>query len=123
MPPPPKPIVPSPDPSKRLADLKPLFGHRRARKPSAGKIFVRIPSYRDPELAPTLADIVAKADYPRDLAFGICLQDDGLMPLPDLSSAGRVHWQRFPHSQSLGVGWARHLCEAMYGGEEFTLSL
>lgn len=33
------------------------------------KIFVQIASYRDPELVPTIRDLIAKAKYLADLTF------------------------------------------------------
>ena len=36
------------------------------------KIFVQLVSYRDPQLVPTMRDMLAKADNPQNLQFGIC---------------------------------------------------
>ena len=38
------------------------------------KIFIQIASYRDPELLPTLVDMLNKADKPDNLSVGICWQ-------------------------------------------------
>ena len=38
------------------------------------KIFIRIASYRDPELIPTLRDCIEKSDNPDNLVFSICWQ-------------------------------------------------
>ena len=38
------------------------------------RIFVQIASYRDPQCGPTIRDLLAKADHPEQLSFGICLQ-------------------------------------------------
>ena len=35
-----------------------------------GKIFVQIASYRDPELLPTIEDMLQKAKNPENLVFG-----------------------------------------------------
>lgn len=39
-----------------------------------GKIFVGIPAYRDPELPSTIASLVAGAEHPELLRFGVCFQ-------------------------------------------------
>ena len=38
------------------------------------KIFVQIASYRDPQLLPTIKDMIDKAKKPKNLVFGICWQ-------------------------------------------------
>ena len=40
------------------------------------KIFVQIASYRDPQLVPTIEDMLAKASHPENLTFGLCWQYD-----------------------------------------------
>ena len=45
------------------------------------KIFVQIASYRDPELIPTIEDMLAKANNPEALTFGICWQYDSSEPI------------------------------------------
>ena len=37
-------------------------------------IFVQIASFRDPQLNPTLQDMLSKAKYPKNLRIGICNQ-------------------------------------------------
>ena len=46
------------------------------KKGKKGKIFVQIASYRDPELLPTIEDMLKKAKNPENLVFGICWQYD-----------------------------------------------
>jgi hypothetical protein len=38
------------------------------------RIFVQIAAYRDPELIPTIKDMIDRADNPENLRFGICWQ-------------------------------------------------
>ena len=45
------------------------------------KIFVQIASYRDPQLVPTIQDMLNKAKYPENLIFGICWQYDESEPV------------------------------------------
>ena len=65
-------------------------------------IFVRIASYRDPQLVPTLADCVAKAAYPGDLRFGICWQHDGSETLGAFADDPRCRIIEVPHTESRG---------------------
>ena len=37
-------------------------------------IFIQIASFRDPQLLPTIQDIIKNAKYPENLRFGICNQ-------------------------------------------------
>jgi len=39
-------------------------------------IFVQLASYRDPQLIPTIEDLLSKARKPEMFTFGICLQYD-----------------------------------------------
>ena len=86
-------------------------------------IFVRIPSYRDPELGPTVDDCIAKAKYPDDLRFGICWQHDGSESLGALADDPRVHVVEVPHTESKGASWARAQVLPFYDGEDFTICL
>ena len=44
------------------------------KKVSKNTIFVQIASYRDPQLIPTIEDILDKADNPKNLSIGIAWQ-------------------------------------------------
>ena len=39
-------------------------------------IFIQIAAYRDPQLLPTIKDCLEKAKYPKNLRFGIALQQN-----------------------------------------------
>ena len=95
-----------------------MSGARQAR-PS---IFVQIASYRDPELAHTIADCVANAASPERLSFGICWQRDPSESLPCAGSRG-VRVVEVPYQESRGVCWARRAIQALYDGEDYTLQL
>jgi hypothetical protein len=61
-------------------------------------IFISIAAYRDPQLAPTIADCLAKAQNPDGLRFGICWQHGPEEPAPQLFEDRRlevidVHWR------------------------------
>jgi hypothetical protein len=86
-------------------------------------IFVSVASYRDPELAPTIRDCIARADHPRRLRFGIAWQHgpEERWELPRRSRRFRV--LDIEAGASRGVCWARAEIEKLWDGEEFTLQL
>ena len=47
---------------------------RQKEKKIDNTIFVQIASYRDPQLLPTLRDMINNADHPENLRIGICWQ-------------------------------------------------
>jgi hypothetical protein len=89
-------------------------------------IFIQIASYRDPELLPTIKDLISKAKYPENLTFGICWQHsekdewDNLDEYKDNPSFTimDVKW-----NESLGLCWARHHIQKMYKGEKYTMQI
>jgi len=85
------------------------------------KIFVQIASYRDPELIPTVLDLVEKAKNPESLRIVVAWQHDdneSLEPIKHL-----VEFIDIPYVESKGVCWARNLIQQKYNGEEYTLQL
>lgn len=90
----------------------------------ANSIFVQIASYRDPELVPTITDLLAKAKYPDLISFGICLQDT---PEEIIRLRGVLPQQakiiEVPWNESKGLCWARAAIQKLYNGEEWTLQL
>jgi len=86
-------------------------------------IFVSIAAYRDPELAPTIAECVAHARWPERLHFGLCWQhgpDDTPPPVP---ATGRMRLIDVPWQESLGACWARAQAMTLYDGEDHYLQL
>lgn len=84
-------------------------------------IFVQIASYRDPELIPTVLDLVDKADDPTQLRIVVAWQHDdfeSIDPIKDL-----INFIDIPYVDSKGVCWARSLIQQQYNGEEYTLHL
>jgi hypothetical protein len=96
------------------------------------EIFIQIASYRDPQLGPTLLDLVAKADAPERLRIGICLQlgsqdhdSCGLPSLPtihDLRGA-ELRLDVVRAEESRGVCWARARTQSLWQQEPFTLQI
>ncbi len=89
-------------------------------------IFVQIASYRDPELIPTINDMLKKARYPDRLRIGICRQyhpADGFDNLDKYKKDNRFRILDIHHSKGNGVGWARNLTQRLYMGEDYTLQI
>ncbi|MGN6092158.1 MAG: GlcNAc-transferase family protein [Luteibacter jiangsuensis] len=107
-------------------------------------IFVQIPAYRDPELLPTLVDLVDKARYPSRLRVSVCWQHDGSESPGDFEAGGftlssRIAGGRLRHRlsrrgavvqlfdyamhESRGCGWARTVAQRGFAGERYTLQL
>lgn len=87
------------------------------------KIFVQIASYRDPELIPTIEDMIKKADHPENLTFGICWQYDEDEDITQFDDDERFRIKKYHFSESEGLGWARHITNTLYDDEEFTLQI
>jgi hypothetical protein len=66
-------------------------------------IFVGIPSYRDPELLPTLHDCMAKARWPDDLRIGLCWQHDAAESLGRFADDRRFRIVDVPFPESRAV--------------------
>jgi len=89
-------------------------------------IFIQIASYRDPQLLPTLKDMIEKAKYPENLVIGICWQhseDDKWDNLNEYKNDSRFRILDVNYSESKGVCWARNSVQQLYSGEKYTLQL
>ena len=64
------------------------------------KIFVQIASYRDPELIPTIQDMLEKAKYPENLVFGICWQYDSSEPIDMFDTNPQFRVSKHHYSES-----------------------
>lgn len=87
------------------------------------KIFVQIASYRDPQLVPTIVDMIDKAKNPENLVFGICWQYDDTEPVDMFDNIPQFRISKHHYTESQGLGWARHITNTLYDGEEFTLQI
>ena len=87
------------------------------------KIFVQIASYRDPELIPTIEDMIKKAKNPQNLTFGICWQYDSEEPITMFDNIPQFRVSKHHYSESEGLGWARHITNTLYDDEEYTLQI
>jgi len=89
-------------------------------------IFVQIASYRDPQLIPTIKDMLGNAKYPENLRLGICRQyhpDDKFDDLTEYENDERFRILNVLYSASTGVCWARNQVQQLYDNETYTLQL
>jgi glycosyltransferase involved in cell wall biosynthesis len=90
------------------------------------KIFVQIASYRDPQLLPTIKNMLENAKRPKNLVLSIARQfnpDDKFDDLSEYENDKRFKILNIPHNESKGVCWARNLTQQLYDGEEYTLQI
>ena len=74
-------------------------------------IFVQIASYRDPELLPTLRDLVKNSKYPQNLKVCIAWQHDikdKWDNLDEFKDDDRFEIIDIKHNESKGCCWARN---------------
>lgn len=89
------------------------------------RIFVMIPSYRDPVLAETLDTMYELADYPDRVFAAVGAQYDEEIPMPDLSKYPQKNMrliQVHPENR-MAVYRLRHVLNKLYFGEEYYLSI
>jgi glycosyltransferase involved in cell wall biosynthesis len=88
-------------------------------------IFVQIASFRDPQLNPTLQDMISKAKYPENLRIGICNQfsTEDRFNLDHYRNDDRFRIIDVIDKDSLGVCWARNQVQQLYSGETYTLQI
>jgi hypothetical protein len=88
-------------------------------------IFVQIASFRDPQLNPTLEDLISKAKYPKKLRIGICNQynENDEFNLDYYRKDKRFRIIDVKDIDSPGVCWARNQVQQLYLGETYTLQI
>lgn len=89
-------------------------------------IFVQIASYRDPQLVPTLNDMLEKADKPENLRIAICWQHsdkDEWDNLDKFKNDPRFRIIDVKYTESKGACWARNQIQQKYNNEKYTLQL
>lgn len=91
-----------------------------------GRIFVIIPSYRDPECQWTIRDLFARARYPDRVSVGVVWQAD---PRADAgcfavqTRPAQVRSLMFPPAATRGCSWARQQALRLWRGEEYALQI
>jgi glycosyltransferase involved in cell wall biosynthesis len=90
------------------------------------KIFVQIASYRDPQLVPTIKNMLENAKNPQNLVLGICRQyhpDDKFDDLSEYENDKRFRVLNVLYTESKGVCWARNQVQQLYKNEKYTLQI
>ena len=90
------------------------------------KIFVQIAAYRDPQLIPTIENLLENAKKPKNIVIGVARQfhpEDGFDDLSKYEKDKRFRILNIPYTESKGVCWARHQVQQLYCGEEYTLQI
>lgn len=83
------------------------------------QIFISIASYRDPQLVPTVEDLIAKADEPLLLRFGICWQHGNETSALPFSGDPRFQILDVDWRESRGACWARAEIMKLWRGEQW----
>lgn len=99
---------------------------KKTKKNQEKTIFVQIASYRDPQLVPTLKDMLDKADHPENLRIGIAWQhskEDTWDNLEEYKNDNRFRIIDINYLDSKGVCWARNAVQQLYENETYTLQL
>lgn len=89
------------------------------------KIFVQIACYRDPEIVPTIEDLISNSDNPDRLTFGICNQyhEEDTWSLDKWRNDDRFTIKDVIWNESKGLCWARSEIQKMYKNEKWTLQI
>ena len=88
-------------------------------------IFIQIASFRDPQLKPTIIDLLKNAKYPNNLRIGICNQfnPEDEFNIDEFKNDKRFKIIDVLDVESKGVCWARHQVQQLYGNEKYTLQI
>ena len=90
-------------------------------------IFIQIASYRDPELVPTLTNLLENAKYPERLhiciAFQYSEEDTFTKDIEIFSEDDNITILRIPYKEAVSACWARNKIQQEYKGETYTLQL
>lgn len=90
------------------------------------KIFVSIASYRDPELLPTLKNMLENCKNSQDIIVAIAWQhsvEDEWDQLEEYKNDPRFRIIDIDYKDSKGVCWARNLIQQKYEGEDYYMQL
>jgi len=90
------------------------------------KIFVSIASYRDPELLPTLRDLINNCQEPENLHICVGWQhseEDTWDNLTEFIKDSRFTILDIDHKDSKGVCWVRNKIQDYYNGEDYYFQL
>lgn len=88
------------------------------------RIFVSIASYRDHETGPTIRDLLYKADNPKNITIGLCLQHDISNNEIKIDSYENIKLLEYDWRESQGTCWARHnIQKLLFDNETYYMQL
>jgi hypothetical protein len=90
------------------------------------KIFIQIASFCDPQLIPTIKNMLETAKKPKNLVFAIARQynpNDEMDNLDEFRKDKRFKILDILYTESEGVCWARNLTQQLYNNETYTLQI
>lgn len=93
-------------------------------KSKVSKIFVSIACFMDNDILNTIHDCLEKAEYPDNIVFGICFQDDphdDYLKIYDNNPQFRIH--RMHWNEAKGPTYARYFCTQLIKDEEYFLQI
>ena len=90
-------------------------------------ILLHLPSYRDPELTPTIESALKNAKFPNRIHFGICRQyhpEDTFDNIDEYRNDTRFHILDVLYTESKGLPWARaQINETLLSNQDYILQL
>jgi hypothetical protein len=87
-------------------------------------IFISIASFCDPELIPTIDNLIKNSKNPQNLIFGICLQDQqSVIDNFKYKNDSRFRILKILPENSKGCCWARSEIQKLYKDEKYYLQL
>lgn len=86
-------------------------------------IFVQIASYRDPQLLPTLEDMIKHAKYPENLHINVAWQHGDEDKAEKYKHIKNLNLIDIDYKDSKGVCWARNQIQQFYKNEKYTLQI
>jgi hypothetical protein len=85
-------------------------------------IFISIASYRDPVLIQTIESAISNAKYPKDLYFGVVIQDIK-RERPDLSKYKNMSVIEMHPRDAMGAGFARDKAISLFNNQDYFLQI
>ncbi|MBY0408419.1 MAG: hypothetical protein K2Q01_12075, partial [Rickettsiales bacterium] len=103
-----------------------LAATERLSKPATTgpRIFVAMASYRDPEVQPTIVDLLRRAAQPGRIRVGVCVQnapEDVEWDVDEARFGGQVKVVRVKHTDTKGANWARVQALSLMEDEAYVL--
>jgi hypothetical protein len=90
-------------------------------------ILIHLPSYREPELIPTIKSALENAKYPERIHFGICRQfhpDDNFDNVDEYRNDNRFKIKDILYTEAQGLPWARAIInEELLTDEDYICQL